>query len=151
VKIIAMKKVSRMQRNSSVICTTQATQVPLMKHDIFSSSKKGKPEALPPTSDALHHHIKRAHYQSIVWKKAHDPIQELTSPSDWGWKTTDAGLKPVLMTAEAIPASSLEMISCNCRTHCKGQRCKYRKAKLLYTALCGCERGGDEEHCMNKN
>ena len=40
VKIIAMKKVSRMQRNSSVICTTQATQVPLMKHDIFSSSKK---------------------------------------------------------------------------------------------------------------
>ena len=29
-------------------------------------SKKGKPEALPPTSDALSLHVKRVHYQAIV-------------------------------------------------------------------------------------
>ena len=132
--------------NASSACSVNEA-----RHLLFF--KKGKPEALPPTSDALHHHIKRAHYQSIVWKKANHPVQELPSPCDWGWElTTDAGLKPVLMTAEAIPTSSLEMIYCNCRTQCKSQRCKCRKAKLLCTALCGCKwHGGDGEHCMNKN
>ena len=128
---------------------SKASSVNEARHILFF--KKGKPEALPPTSDALHHHIKRAHYQSMVWKKAHDAIQVLPSPCDWGWETTDAGVKPVLMTAEAIPPSSMEMIYCNCRTQCKSQRCKCRKAKLLCTALCGCKDGGDEEHCMNKN
>ena len=129
---------------------SNASTVNEARHILFY--KKGKPEALPATSDALHHHIKRAHYQSMVWKKAHYTIPELPSPSDWGWEMTEAGLKPVLMTVEAIPASSLDMIYCNCRTQCKNQRCKCRKAKLLCTALCGCKEGdNDKEHCMNKN
>ena len=32
-------------------------------------SKKGNPEALPPTSDALSLHVKRVHYQATVWKQ----------------------------------------------------------------------------------
>ncbi|CAB3985581.1 Hypothetical predicted protein [Paramuricea clavata] len=35
---------------------------------LFSKTKK--PEALPPTKDALELHIKRVHYQSLVWKQA---------------------------------------------------------------------------------
>ena len=31
------------------------------------------PEALPPTSEALHHHIKRARFQTLVWINAHLP------------------------------------------------------------------------------
>ena len=30
--------------------------------------KCGKPQALPPTRDALELHIRRSHYQSLVWK-----------------------------------------------------------------------------------
>ena len=32
-----------------------------------------KPEALPPTSEALGHHIKTAHYEVMVWMSAHVP------------------------------------------------------------------------------
>ena len=32
-------------------------------------SKKGEPEAMPPTSDGLSLHVKRVHYQAIVWKQ----------------------------------------------------------------------------------
>lgn len=49
-------------------------------------SKKGKPEALPPTSDALSLHVKRVHYQSIVWKEAHCSEPHLPYPERLGWK-----------------------------------------------------------------
>ena len=32
--------------------------------------KGGKPQALPPTRDALELHISRSHYKSLVWKQA---------------------------------------------------------------------------------
>ena len=42
-------------------------------------SKKGKPGALPLTSDALPLHVKRVPYQAIVWKQAHclEPAETL--------------------------------------------------------------------------
>jgi len=43
-------------------------------------SKKGKPEALPPTSDALLLHVKRVYYQAIVWKPAHCSEPHLPDP-----------------------------------------------------------------------
>ena len=32
-------------------------------------SKITKPEALPPTKDAFELHIKRVHYQALIWKQ----------------------------------------------------------------------------------
>ena len=37
------------------------------RHLLFS--KTGKPEAMAPTSDALRFHLKRVHYQSMIWTK----------------------------------------------------------------------------------
>ena len=38
-------------------------------------------ESLPPTSDAVHLHIKGAHYQIKVWKQSSLPIQQLPGVS----------------------------------------------------------------------
>ena len=61
--------------------------------------KKGKPDALPPTSDALSLHVRRAHYQTLVWKQAHCSEPNLPDPQTLGWKRiADNKLQPLLMT-----------------------------------------------------
>ena len=44
-------------------------------------SKGCSQESLPPTSDAVHLHIKQAHYQIKVWKQSSLPIQQLPEVS----------------------------------------------------------------------
>ena len=46
--------------------------------------KKNKPDALPPTSDALYLHIKKAHYQSLIWKRADCPRPIIPEPTIGG-------------------------------------------------------------------
>ena len=65
-----------------------------------------KLEALPPTSEALHHHTKRAHFQTLVWINAHLPCTNLPDPTDW--KLNEHGeLVPVLTIEGPIPDSCL--------------------------------------------
>ena len=66
--------------------------------------KKGKPGALPLTSDALSLHVKRIPHQEIaggsVWKQAHcsGPL------SYWdGRKSLTTVLQPLLITQDPIP------------------------------------------------
>ena len=48
--------------------------------------KNGHPaEALPPTSDTLHYHILRLHYQALVWNLAHILKPALPVLSRHGW------------------------------------------------------------------
>lgn len=47
--------------------------------------KLKQPEQMPPTSDALYLHLKRAHYQAFIWESAHLPEVSI-SPTDNGWK-----------------------------------------------------------------
>ena len=86
-------------------------------------SKTGKPEALPPTSDALSLHVMRTHYQTLVWKQAHCSEPHLPDPERMGWnKGTDNKLQPLLMTLDPIPKDCQEIISCSCRTGCTNLR-----------------------------
>ena len=41
-------------------------------------------EALPPTTDALFLHAKRASYQASVWAASHRMQQQRPTPSSWG-------------------------------------------------------------------
>ena len=111
--------------------------------------KKKNPEALPPTSDALYLHIKRAHYQSLIWKLAYCPRPDLPEPEDWAWEMTDMGLIPILMTRDGIPDSALKLTFCNCKTKCKSNRCGCRKAGLSCTINCGCGESNNVISCMN--
>ena len=55
--------------------------------------KKNKPDALPPTSNALYLHIKWAHFQSLILKRAdcHRPI--IPESTNYGWETTDTAIQ----------------------------------------------------------
>jgi len=119
------------------------------RHILFC--KTTKPEALPPTSDALRFHLMRVYYQTMIWRNAHCATPELPSPVQMGWmKNTDSGLQPILMSLSPIPESCLEMISCACRKQCQTRRCKCRKSALRCTSMCTCQQQNDEQkHCMN--
>ena len=78
-------------------------------------SKTGKREAMAPTSDALRYHLKRVHYQSMIWRNAPCLTPELPAPSEMGGRLVDSELQPVLMTLSPISDSCLEMVACSCR------------------------------------
>ena len=73
------------------------------------SSTTGKPEAMAPTSDALRFHLKRVHYQSMIWRNAHCATPELPAPSEMGWRLMDSELQPVLMTLSPIPDTGRQL------------------------------------------
>ena len=56
-------------------------------HVLFNRARC--PESLPPTSDALHFHIQRAHYQAAIWKQAHLAHQDIPDPQVGGWKVEE--------------------------------------------------------------
>lgn len=104
-------------------------------------------EALPPTSDSLLHHIKRANYQALVWRRALIPVQDLPPPEDHGWMCTDDSLTPVLMTKDPAPSGLVEITSCRCRKSlCSRRDCACKKNELPCTEACACMAGED---CQN--
>ena len=107
-------------------------------------SKSGKPEKLPPTSDSLQLHIKRVHFQSMVWKEAHCAEPQLPDACEMGWKRDGTGLRPILMTLDSIPEACLEIVSCCCCTRCQTLRCKCRKMRLPCTSVCECRQQADD-------
>ena len=73
--------------------------------------KCGKPQSLPPTRDALELHIRRSHYQSLVWKQAFSQYPNLPNPDGMGWiKAGDEKLVPRLMTLDTIPKACKENV-----------------------------------------
>ena len=69
---------------------------------------------LPPTSDSLLQHIKRANYQAYVWRKALVPRQDLPTLAGNGWTIQGNFLFPQLMTKPPAPESILELVNCQC-------------------------------------
>lgn len=65
-----------------------------------------KIKALPPTSSAFNEHVKRAHYQAMVWKSAHLLEAPEIDPSEFGWEFP--GAKPAMLPADrkAAPKKS---------------------------------------------
>ena len=68
-------------------------------------------EKLPPTNDALKFHVKRAHYQALIWRQADVKLPELPDVETMGWAKDNSGeLKPVLKSLEAVPDSCKDVI-----------------------------------------
>ena len=79
------------------------------------------PEALPPTSDALKFHIRRAHYQTMVWLQAVCKDPKLPLPDGLGWTLKDGKLVPQLASLPSIPESCAELFTCGCTRTCGTQ------------------------------
>lgn len=79
-------------------------------------------DKLPPTRDALTHHIQRANYQAFIWKTADRAMQTLPPPDECGWKLESSQLLPVTCL-KIISKKDLELITCQCKTDCRTNRC----------------------------
>jgi hypothetical protein len=110
--------------------------------------KCGKPQALPPTRDALQLHIKRSQYRASVWKQASCQYPILPNPDEMGWVKVDGKeLVPHLMTLDPIPKACKEIISCSCKSGCTTLRCGCKRPKLFCTSICGCAVNSNENNC----
>lgn len=97
-------------------------------------------DRLPPTSDTLDQHLKRAFYQSTIWEKADLCAPTSLSPEDYGWKLNESGnYQPVLMTLPSMTNDCLKVISCGCNSQCASSNCKCRKNNLQCIAMCKCQ------------
>lgn len=78
--------------------TSQCLGVDAARKDLFT--RKGRSiENIPPSSAALHQHIKRAAYQAIFcWGQAIFKLQETPSLSIWGWNRNKEGLLELFWT-----------------------------------------------------
>ncbi|KAI8479718.1 hypothetical protein Bbelb_425210 [Branchiostoma belcheri] len=106
-------------------------------------------EALPPTSNSLFHHIGRANFQTFVWKRCVQAMQELPSPVNNGWRAVDNILEPVLMSCDPAPASLLQLTTCRCtsRSACKrDDRCPCNGHEMPCTESCHCM---NDDECQN--
>ena len=111
--------------------------------------KVSGPEKLPPTSDAFKQHLKRCHYQTVVWPHAHIQKPVFPNPEETDWTLSeDDLLVSVFRTLNPIPKACLEMVSCRCTTGSATLRCKCRKSHVVCTGLCGCTRT-DASCCIN--
>ena len=103
-------------------------------------------ERLPPTRDALYLHIRRSHYQTLVWRQAHLQYPILPQPEILGWKMEGHYLVPKLTSLPPVPEACQELITCMCSTGCKTARCGCKHNPC--TASCKCRKSRDT--CMNQ-
>ena len=108
--------------------------------------RSAKSEELPPTSDCLSHHTKRANVQEFIWKRALVPLQNVPSAEGNGWKFENDKLVPVLMTKSPAPLGITELTKCRCTiSECK-RNCSCRENNLACTEACLCMA---DERCCN--
>ena len=122
------------------------TSVDVLRYLMFCQRKQ-KSELLPPTSDSLGLHLKRANYQAFVSRNSPVAMQELPSPEYHGWKIEDKALKPVLMNKDTAPRDILELTTCNCKKSESRSRCSCNINGLSCTEACFCM--ADVESCRN--
>lgn len=97
-------------------------------------------DSLPPTKDALHLHIHRANFQSMIWKKAKEPRPSPASPEENGWFYKEGVLKPKLTNQEEISVSCLQLAFCGCTREdsCVNRRCTCVRLSLGCSKGCKC-------------
>ena len=118
--------------------STVYTKVKDLRWFLFSN-RSAEGEQLPPTVGSLMPHIQRAHYITMIWKKADESQRILPSPSDYGWNKDDVTHSFVAVRCSQPPAPKavLELVKCGCKKGCSGS-CSCLRNKIHCTDLCGC-------------
>jgi len=111
-------------------------------------SRCRSPEALPPMSDAARLHIRRAHFQAIIWKQAHLTNPTLPLPETMGWSRLNDKLIPKSMSLTFVPESCDEMVNCGCKSGCNTMKCSHQNVGLPCTGACKC-RSTIDACCQN--
>ena len=116
-----------------IICKVYNIPTALTTNEVRSVlfRKAVNTDLLPPTSDAVKQHIKRAHLQSMIWLNALQAEPEIPAAVDYRWNIEENCFSPVLLTLPPIPGWCLERISCNCSARCATYRCQARIQDFL--------------------
>ena len=86
-------------------------------------SRCRSPEALPPTSDEARLHIRRVHFQAMIWKQAaHLTIPAFQLPETMGWLRLKDKIVPKLMSLAPVPKTCDEMVNCDCQSRRKHEQ-----------------------------
>ena len=124
--------------------TYQST--PKMRKDLLSK-KQLVSNRLSPTEPELTEHIKRANYESYIWKNATKPLLELPSPEENGWsRSEDGDLVPTKNVNSLASEGFIELTTCKCQTGCKNKRCASKKNDIFCCDTCFCGEG-----CENRD
>ena len=115
----------------------ETTDVNDLRYQLFCQ-KQLSGEKLPPTSDALVCHVKRANYQCFIWKQACKGKLELPSPVGNGWSLEDGVLEQELMTEPLAPEVCTELTCCKCKKGFKSNSCSCPQSHFLCTDACCC-------------
>ena len=103
--------------------------------------------SLPPTREAFIENVKRAHFETVLWRTINiDPRQ--LKPEEFGWKvdTDNKSLSPIGLPDDTKPAPDyiLERIRCGCKGEhpCNTKRCSCKNKGLPCTMFCACFKVG---------
>ena len=118
-----------------------------LRYRLFTQKSKSG-EKLPPTLDALILHLKRACYQTFIWKSACQPILNLPSPVSNGWILKDEMLEPEFMLQPPVPENAIELVRCKCKKGCQNNSCSCRKIQLMCTDACLCDQNQECENVL---
>ena len=89
-------------------------------------------ENLPPTFAALKYKIFRAHFITMVLRRASVPLQMLPPAINYGWENSEGQLIPIMTNNLPAPMALLEMSACSCKSDCTSNRCKCRKKRFCF-------------------
>ena len=99
-------------------------------------TKKGRTiENVHPTRDALIQHIKRAFFQTNIWKQSLVSEQYIPNVEDWGWIKGNELISPMWTVLTEASKACYEIIKCGCKKGCSGN-CKCKKYTLNCSELC---------------
>ena len=115
----------------------------------FEMFKGGKfdEQLLPPNEDSLDQHFSRANFQCYIWRRSTQPILNLPSFCNHGWKIgTEGNVLINWMTLPATPDSILEFINCKCKKGCETRKCSCVKSSMKCSNLRACTTA-----CENKS
>ena len=88
------------------------------------ADKQRQYNSVPPSSAALVQHVKKSALQSgHTWGEALSRIQNVSTPSNWGWKKENDVWVPHWTSLAPIAASCQELLKCGCKKNCSGN-CK---------------------------
>ena len=114
------------------------------RYNMFCKSQSLQSHQLPLTESALLHHLKRANYQTYIWKNALQATIPIQEPEGEGWKVTDGHLEIVWTDLPPAPEGVMELFCCGCKGTCATRRCSCLKNEIPCTEACSCQ-----EDCVN--
>ena len=95
-------------------------------------------EKLPPCANSLYFHMKRACYQTRLWRLSLDGVYVVPQPyNSYGWELNDNYvLKVVWFDCKVAPDQCMDLLSCSYKKQCVPNSCCCIDNQLLCTDMC---------------